>query len=137
MVSSRQRGRIPPDTFAARLRLARMVAGDISIREAAPLCGLNYGSWTGWERGAMPRDLLGTVEKISAGLNIDREWLLFGGPLAEAEENRDRWRPQQAGGVTPSCPTRSLRTAASVPLVTRPGDRRPANRADGIRLVAA
>jgi hypothetical protein len=77
-----------------------MLAGDISIREAAPLCGLNYGSWTGWERGSMPRDLLRVVDKIAAALDIDREWLLFGGPLSEAEENRDRWRPHQAGSDT-------------------------------------
>lgn len=85
------RRRIPADTFAARLVLARQYAGNIPIREAAEQCGLNYGSWAAWERGAMPRNLLDAVDKIHHGLDVDREWLLFGGPLAEAEENRRRW----------------------------------------------
>lgn len=94
-----RRGDIPADTFAARLRLARMHASDISIRDAAPMCGLNYGTWTHWEKGGAPRNILDVVEKISEALGVDREWLLFGGPLAQAEDNRRRWI-SGAGRVT-------------------------------------
>lgn len=129
--------RIPADTFAARLRLARMYAGDVSIREAAPRCGLNYGAWTGWERGALPRDLLTVVELISEKLDIDRDWLLFGGPLAEAEENRDRWRPHhQVGGDIGQYHSPAVRPIGG-PAGTRPSDKRPPNRIGDIRLVAA
>jgi hypothetical protein len=129
-------GRIPADTFAARLRLARMFAGDVSIREAAPRCGLNYGSWTGWERGALPRDLLAVVEAVSEGLDIDRDWLLFGGPLAEAEENRDRWRPHLGKSDIDryhGVPVRSIGRSSG----TRPRDTRPSNRSGDTLLVAA
>lgn len=89
---------IPADTFAARLTLARLHAGQrLSIREAADLCGLNYGTWTGWERGLEPRGLLEVADRISAVLGVDRDWLLFGGPLARSEANRDRWSRAVAG----------------------------------------
>jgi transcriptional regulator with XRE-family HTH domain len=86
-----ERRSIPVDSFAARLRLARMHANDITIKEAAERCGLNYGSWSNWERGSRPLGLLDVVEAISEGLDIDRNWLLFGGPLASASAGkRDR-----------------------------------------------
>jgi transcriptional regulator with XRE-family HTH domain len=84
---------IPADTFAVRLMLVRHHAGDITIRSAADRCGLNYGSWSNWERGGKPRDLLDTVERISEALSIDRDWLLFGGPLAQEVRRRDRRKP--------------------------------------------
>lgn len=134
------RGWVPADTFAARLALARMHADNITIRDAAERCGLNYGSWSNWERGKKPRDLLETVEAISEGLGVDRDWLLFGGPLADAEENRQRWRPahhhHQVGGDIDQ-----YRPLAVHPIGgtagTRPSDTRPANRTSGVRLVAA
>jgi transcriptional regulator with XRE-family HTH domain len=73
-----------------------MYADNITIRDAAELCGLNYGSWSNWERGKKPRDLLEVVSAISGALGVNRTWLLLGGPLARAEENRDLWRPQVA-----------------------------------------
>lgn len=76
------RGRIPADTFANRLILARALAGHLSIREAADLCKpLGRGAWTNWERGARPADLLETARIISEKLDVDFDWLLFGGPL--------------------------------------------------------
>jgi len=71
---------IPADTFAHRLLLIRAERG-ITLREAAEKCGLNYGSWNGWERGSMPRDKVEVAEAIAEGLNVDRDWLLHGGPL--------------------------------------------------------
>jgi transcriptional regulator with XRE-family HTH domain len=79
------RGKIPTDTFAARLILARHHAGQLSQREAAGRCGLNYASWSNWENGMRPRDLLDVVEQIADGLSIDRNWLLFGGQLAAVQ----------------------------------------------------
>jgi transcriptional regulator with XRE-family HTH domain len=77
----RRHGGIPADTFANRLILVRAFAGYATVKDAAERCGLNYGSWSNWERGARPRDLLDVVQKISNGLGINYNWLLFGGPL--------------------------------------------------------
>jgi hypothetical protein len=77
-----RRGRIPADTFANRLLLARAMAGHVSIREAALMTGLNRGSWEGWERGRRPRDILDAAQRIAEALDVDEQWLLFGGPLA-------------------------------------------------------
>jgi transcriptional regulator with XRE-family HTH domain len=76
---------IPADTFAARLMLARAHAGHLSIREAADRCGLGRGAWTNWERGALPVGEGQIVKIISESLGVDRDWLLFGGPLAQPE----------------------------------------------------
>jgi transcriptional regulator with XRE-family HTH domain len=84
-------GSIPPDTFGTRLVLARMHAGYMTVKDAADRCGINYGSWSNWERGKKPRDLLEAVKRISAGLGVDRNWLLFGGPLSGADENQRLW----------------------------------------------
>ncbi|HET8640563.1 MAG TPA: helix-turn-helix transcriptional regulator [Pseudonocardiaceae bacterium] len=75
--------RIPVDSFANRLMLARSHAGHLSIREAADLCDLGRGAWTNWERGAKPVDIIPIATRIAERLKIDREWLLFGGPLTE------------------------------------------------------
>jgi transcriptional regulator with XRE-family HTH domain len=105
-------GTIPADTFAHRLILVRAERG-LTLREAAEKCGLNYGSWNGWERGSMPRDRVDVVDAISEGLGIDRNWLLDGGPLT---------RPFRI---------RKVRFASLHPSV-RPGVRRP-RRVDGVR----
>lgn len=84
------RGAIPADTFAARLKLSRLHVGDITVKDAADRCGLNYGSWSNWERGSRPQELIEVAEAISAGLGIDRNWLLFGGPLATPESGGRR-----------------------------------------------
>lgn len=81
---------VPVDTFAARLVLARLHAGRMSIRDAAKLCGFTNETWSGWERGRNPQDLLSTVETISEKLGVDRDWLLWGGPLATETSRRVR-----------------------------------------------
>lgn len=81
---------IPSDQFRYRLLLARLHAGDLTTREAAERCGLNYVSWSNWERGKRPRDLITVAEAVSEGLGIDRDWLLFGGPLAQEERRAGR-----------------------------------------------
>lgn len=84
-----QRSGIPHDTFAARLMLARLHAGNLTIQDAAEKCGLINQSWSNWERGMKPRDLLDVVQAISGGLGIDQNWLLFGGPLTPEKRHRD------------------------------------------------
>jgi len=73
--------RIPEDTYANRLMLARAAAGHLSIREAAEKCGLNHATWANWEHGTRSRTVLDDAEAIAEGLNVDRDWLLHGGPL--------------------------------------------------------
>lgn len=131
------RGAIPADTFAARLRLVRMHAGDLTILEAAERTGLNYGSWSNWERGMMPRDLRDVVLAITGALGIDRDWLMYGGPLAPEPRRRARGgslanRPRgltfrddsRPGDVT----ARSVGARPARGDACRPGDKRPAGR---------
>lgn len=111
-----QSGRaVPADTYAHRLMLARAHAGNLSIRTAAELCGLNHANWANWEQGIRSRTVVEDVEAISEGLGIDRNWLLFGGPLAVADSNgrgrklRRRGTggyPCRAGQASPSGHTR-------------------------------
>jgi transcriptional regulator with XRE-family HTH domain len=120
-------GRRPADTFANRLLLTRSLAGHLSIREATDLTGLNREAWRDWERGRRPRDILDVCRRIADALDIDHDWLLFGGALAgprglptkraadnthgypqrhvRPRENRPEGRP--SGGQRPAQPQRS------------------------------
>jgi transcriptional regulator with XRE-family HTH domain len=72
--------RIPTDSIANRLILARALAGHMSIREAALLCNIGRGAWQNWERGySTPR--INDVRAIAEGLGVDLTWLAQGGPL--------------------------------------------------------
>ncbi len=112
-------GDIPGDTLANRLLLARTHAGYLTVKEAAERCGVNYGSWSNWERGAQPRDLLDTVQKISEGLRINHQWLLFGGPLV-AGRGRPTKRIGAVTGPYPMTPISGGQTNVR-PSGTRPG----------------
>lgn len=72
---------IPPDTFGTRLLLARKGRG-FTVEQAARACGIAQPTWTTWENGARPRDLVQAIAKISVALDVDRDWLMWGGPLA-------------------------------------------------------
>lgn len=91
-------GDIPADTFGARLVLARYHAGRLSIEKAAAKCGLNSGNWVRWEDGALPRDKVEVAQAVSDGLGINREWLLWGGPLLSSR-----------GGLAKRPPTNTVR----------------------------
>ena len=129
------RGAIPLDTFANRLMLARKHRGFHTIQEAAAKCGLDRQSWSNWERGIRPRDLLDVAERISAGLDIDPDWLLYGGPLASSDRStrlRERLaaRPMRptVGRETSTVratPNRRPRAAKSATCPTRNGLVRP------------
>jgi transcriptional regulator with XRE-family HTH domain len=77
-------GRIPADTFAHRLTLARAETR-LTIEEAAKRSGLLSQSWGQWERGSIPRDKVEVADAIADALDIDRDWLLHGGPLRKPE----------------------------------------------------
>jgi Predicted transcriptional regulators len=109
--------RVPEDSYANRLMLARAHAGHLSIREAAEKCGLNYASWANWERGTRSRTVVEDAEAIAEGLGVDRDWLLYGGPLAKPERVRKQRvayarRSVRPGGRRPRRIDRRTRIAA-------------------------
>lgn len=76
-----RQGRIPADTFANRLLLARRLAG-MTIEQAAAAAGLNSSSWSNWENGMRPQGQVDIAGAIAEALDVDFNWLLLGGPLA-------------------------------------------------------
>lgn len=68
---------IPEDTLASRLVQLRHGLG-LTQAEAAEKCDLDDGSWSNWERGARPRDMVDVVAKITDALHVDRDWLMWG-----------------------------------------------------------
>lgn len=78
---------IPTDTFGSRLLLVRRQKG-MTVEVAAKLCGVAQPTWTTWENGAKPRDHVGAVRKISEALGVDRDWLMWGGPLTDDSTSR-------------------------------------------------
>ena len=76
---------VPADTFDHRLMLARSHAGKLTIQDAALKCGLSPQSWSNWEKGMRPHDKVEVAQVVADGLNIDRDWLLHGGPLTKPE----------------------------------------------------
>jgi transcriptional regulator with XRE-family HTH domain len=92
---------VPADSFGHRLMLARAERGHLTVKEAAEKCGLNYGSWSNWEHGKLPRDILDVIEAVAEGLNLDRDWLRDGGPLHRQERVRRVRQPYNPGPVRP------------------------------------
>lgn len=80
-VADEPTGRRPADTFAVRLLLTRHLNG-MTINEAATASGLNDATWSTWEAGRRPRDILDVCRRIADGLDVDFNWLLLGGALA-------------------------------------------------------
>ena len=109
--------RIPPDTFAHRLLIAR-ADSSLTIDDAAKRCGLGAQNWSNWEHGRVPRDKVEVAEAVAEGLNVDRDWLLHGGPLAVQTKTRRPRLPY---------PRRSL----------RPGDRHGERRARRLERIPA
>ena len=117
MTANEPRGRIPADSFSNRLLLARKLAG-MTIEEAAAACGFKKSSWANWENGRRPQGQIDVCTAIADALDIDREWLLFGGPLTPSARMHKR-----LGEATRRYPQGPV----------RPTDTRP----DGWPLVAA
>lgn len=118
----KRQGRIPADTFANRLVLARKLAG-MTIRDAASAAGLNYGSWSNWENGKRPIDILQVVDAISEALDIDQEWLLFGGPLAGPKGREVRRVTKRPTSDTVWNSTSPVRSSSRRPMSGRPNGR--------------
>jgi transcriptional regulator with XRE-family HTH domain len=71
----------PTDTIGARLILMRRTLG-LTQREAAALAGIPFGQWQGLEDDERhPRGLDVKVQRIVRAFNVDRDWLIWGGPL--------------------------------------------------------
>lgn len=73
---------IPTDTFGTRLFIIRKEKR-LTVEAIAKLCGIAHPTWTTWENGAKPRDIVTAIEKISAALGVDKQWLMWGGPLTD------------------------------------------------------
>lgn len=120
-----RRGRIPADTLANRLVLARRLAG-MTINEAAEAAGLVGSSWANWENGRRPHGETDVVGAIAEALDVDFHWLLFGGPL-EGPKGRPvrRTQAERQGRDTGQYATVPVR-----PMPGRPMSRGPKGRTD-------
>ena len=72
--------KVPEDTLAVRVYIARRERR-LSQRAAAEQCGLTFGEWQGIEDGRKVGELDRKVSLIADGLDYDRDWLMWGGPL--------------------------------------------------------
>lgn len=79
-------GWVPTDTLANRLRLMRHQL-HLSQRKAAEISGVTFGEWQSMEDGRDARGVPQKVQAISAALGVDRDWLLWGGPLDQGEDD--------------------------------------------------
>ena len=86
---------IPGDTLATRVLLVRRELG-VSQREAAERAGLTFGEWQSMEDGRSPRDLPSKVTRISLAFNVDRDWLMWGGPLTAPQDGTGSDAPHGA-----------------------------------------
>jgi transcriptional regulator with XRE-family HTH domain len=103
--------------------LARKLAG-LSIREAADLCELGRGAWTKWENGSRPLDLLDVTAVIAERLDVDLEWLRFGGPL-----EGPRGREIRQVTKRPTSDTFQYHPSSVRPMGSRPSGTHPKTRA--------
>lgn len=71
----------PDDSLANRLILLR-AERKLSQRMAAQTCDITFGEWQGMEAGRGTRQVDVKVKKIALALGVDRDWLMWGGPLA-------------------------------------------------------
>lgn len=73
---------VPEDSLANRLLLVRRALG-LSQRAAAEQAGITFGEWQSLEDGRAARDVGRKVAAISNTFRVDRDWLMWGGTLAE------------------------------------------------------
>lgn len=68
---------IPKDSFGLRLVMVRRQLG-LTVEQAAKATGMAHPTWSTWERGALPRDMVKAVSQIAAALGVNQEWLMWG-----------------------------------------------------------
>lgn len=131
---------VPTDSLANRLVLIRRELG-LSQREAAARCGVGFGSWQSWENGSAPRNALRDLVRVAQALDVEREWLMFGGPLrAETVEPAPVKltavpSPPIPGNLEDEHPQRGL-TRAEFHALRRHIPLRPPVREPGMRAMA-
>lgn len=70
----------PADTLAHRFLLVRAQLG-LDRKHFAVLTGLTENQLQSIESGRSPRDLAAKVNRVHLATGVDREWLMWGGPL--------------------------------------------------------
>lgn len=55
----------------------------LSQREAAETIGITQREWQGMEEGRAARRIDVKVAKIALAFGVDRDWLMWGGPLVD------------------------------------------------------
>jgi transcriptional regulator with XRE-family HTH domain len=89
---------VPEDSFGMRLRILRYHLG-LSVEELSERCAVRPATWGKWERGeSEPRSLARVIGRIVAATGVNRDWLLWGGPLAGSST---RWLTTPAPAVNP------------------------------------
>jgi transcriptional regulator with XRE-family HTH domain len=91
---------VPLDTWSIRLVIARTQRG-FSQDEAADRCGVKRASWANWERGVVPRGQVDVTRKIAEGLGYDLQWLMWGGPLRNVNDDDGGERARQDSNLRP------------------------------------
>ena len=122
-------GRVPVDSFSNRLVLARRLAG-MTIEQAAEAADLSKSSWANWENGRRPQDRLEVCRAIADALDVDFDWLVFGGPLLPA---RGRMTRRVSRASTWNRPT----SGGPGQGTSRPMAGRPKGRTDQLRPISA
>ncbi len=67
----------PPLDFAARLVLLRHFLG-ATVEEIARACDIPPATWSTWEHGTHPHQMMDKVNRIAAATGCSRDWLAFG-----------------------------------------------------------
>ena len=71
---------VPSDTLAARVTVLRSQLG-MSRRQFAAHTGLTENQLQGIEEGRSPQKLPQKIQMICKATGVDRDWLMWGGPL--------------------------------------------------------
>jgi len=129
----------PDDTLAARFLLVRTQLGK-DRKAFAAMTGLTENQLQSIESGRSPRDLATKVHQVHLVTGVDREWLMWGGPLRDRGSNA-------AGGRVLTSRHRSAETGRSREKLLQldsnqqPFDKRfrgmPGERSTGLRLAPA
>lgn len=91
----------PSDTLAARLILMRREL-KLSQRQAAERAGIPFGQWQGLEdEERQPRGINLKVQRIARAFQVDRDWLMWGGPLGSPIDTTPPSGPSITAGNSP------------------------------------